>query len=421
MRLTNWNRASRAAMIAAVALGTVLSGCGNPDGQTSSGSPGSSGPVRGFDGKTITVAGMGVKSQMPSAEWGAKARIERFNKDNELDGITIDYRAFVDDQANPATSLAEARRLVTSENIFAIVGNVSMTSPGRYYAQQEVPYFGFGIDPTYCSDKPEQLWGFGFSGCLTPADPKELPDAFGLLYRYAVDKTGSTKPTIAMFSSDTESGRITAKYGEAELRGTGFDVVFSKAMVPPPPVSDFTPYVQQLLNSNNGQAPDVIQCYLSADCVQIYALLKANGFKGIYAHSLWSDAVLKPMEGSVVPVAWANPNESTPAADQMRADLKTVKPDQLIDIGAVAGYFGASMFIDALKIAANGGARNITPRAVRDAASTMTFEIKDLVGPTRYPDASSVATGCRALLQATGTEWKTVQPFQCLEQRFPVS
>ncbi len=403
-------------MVAAiVASALIAAGCGpSADGSAASGS------ARGYDGKTITVAGMGVKANMGSAEIGARARIERFNAEKEIPGLTIDYTKFVDDQANPATSLSEARRLVTSDKVFAIVGDVSQTNPVQYFAQQKVPYFGIGLEPSYCADKPStDLWGFGFSGCLTPRNPEMLPNAFGLLRRYATEKTGKKSPSIALFSYDVEAGRITTKYGQTELAGAGFDVVFSKAMVPPPPVSDYTPYIQQLLKSDGGNAPDVIQCYLGPDCVQIYALLKAGGFKGLYAHSLWSDALVKPMAGSVTPIAWANPSDSSPAADRMRADVRAVKADQAIDIGVISGYSSASMFIDALKAVAEKGKDKITPEAVRDAASKMTFEIEGLVGPTRYPDASAVATGCRSVLESDGTRWQTVEKFTCLDNTFP--
>ncbi|WP_331773057.1 ABC transporter substrate-binding protein (plasmid) [Embleya sp. NBC_00888] len=414
MKIISSTSARRPVMVAAIVAIALIAGCGSPDNGGAA-----SGSARGYDGKTVTVAGMGVKANMGSAEIGAKARIERFNAEKEIPGLTIDYTKFVDDQANPATSLSEARRLVTSDKVFAIVGDVSQTNPVQYFAQQKVPYFGIGLEPSYCADKPStDLWGFGYSGCLTPPNPEKLPNAFGLLRAYATEKTGKKSPSIALFSYDVEAGRITTKYGGTELAGAGFDVVFSKAMVPPPPVSDYTPYIQQLLKSDGGSAPDVIQCYLGPDCVQIYALLKAGGFKGLYAHSLWSDALVKPMAGSLTPIAWANPNDSTPAADRMRADVRAVKSDQAIDIGVISGYFSASMFIDALKAVAEKGKDKITPEAVREEASKMTFEIKGLVGPTHYPEASAVATGCRSVLESDGTQWQTVMKFTCLDNTF---
>src|SRR5262249_8727512 len=70
------------------------------------------GSVRGFDGKTVTVAALGKKAQLPNMEQGAKARIKRFNDTNELKGIKIDYKEYADDKLDPSTALSEARRLV---------------------------------------------------------------------------------------------------------------------------------------------------------------------------------------------------------------------------------------------------------------------------------------------------------------------
>ncbi len=85
--------------------------------------------VRGFDGSTITVAGLGIKSQLGGAETGAQARIKRFNDTNEIKGVKIDYTELAEDKNDPATALSEARRLVTQTGIFAMVGEISTVSP----------------------------------------------------------------------------------------------------------------------------------------------------------------------------------------------------------------------------------------------------------------------------------------------------
>src|SRR5439155_12815818 len=177
-------------------------------------------------------------------------------------------------------------------------------------------------------------------------------------------------------------------------------------ILPPPPISDYTPYAQQVLMADGGKAPDVIVCFAAVDCIPMYVPVIANHFKGVLYHTLWSDALIKAMDGSDVGVQWANPADVSPATDQLKADLKAVNPDQAVDIGVIAGYFSTSMFIDALKIVAKQGKDAITPEAVRGAASTMTFEIKGLVGPTKYPAATVKSPGCSSLMIDDGTQWK---------------
>ena len=63
--------------------------------------------VRGFDGTTIKVAGLGIAAQFAGVPVGSKARIKRFNDTNEIKGIKINLAEFADDKADPATALNE--------------------------------------------------------------------------------------------------------------------------------------------------------------------------------------------------------------------------------------------------------------------------------------------------------------------------
>ena len=140
------------ALSVALVVGLLVTGlvAGSASGQ--------SGGVRGFDGKTITLASMGIASQFaPGIPNGVNARIQAFNDNNEIKGIKLNWTEFVDDKQDVNVSLSEARRLVTQTGVFALVGDVSQTNPGDYFKQQQVPYFGWAFDNTYCSNKPMAL------------------------------------------------------------------------------------------------------------------------------------------------------------------------------------------------------------------------------------------------------------------------
>ena len=422
------NAIGRGVLPAVVALALLGAGCGSSGGTgkqasgvttTSVGTTKAPKTSRGFDGSTVTVAGMGLKGQLPGAEFGARARIKRFNDANELPGVKIQYTEFADDKGDPATALSEARRLVTDVKALALVGDVSANTPGSYLAQQHVPYFGWAFDDSYCSDAPDDsLWGFGFNGCLVSSHhPKMAPDSYTPLHTYVAKETGKERPTLANFSSDTTSGHASTKSTVA-LTGAGFDVVFSKGIVPPPPTSDYTPYVQRLLASDHGHAPDVIICSLAVDCIPMYKGLRAAGFTGIFQHNLYSDALLAPMKGSVAGTFLVPFDTPNAGLTQLKADVSAVNPSQVIDIGVAGGYFSTDMFIQALKKAKAGG--GISAENVRAAASHMTWEIKGLAGPTRYPESTAIPTPyCVGYTISTGTEWKTVAPFTCSERTFP--
>ena len=74
-----------------------------------------------------------------------------------------------------------------------------------------------------------------------------MPDSGGPLYTYASKQTGKQHPTVAIFGNDTQSGKNAVQYQASSYQGAGFDVTYAKGPIPPPPVSDYTPYAQEVL------------------------------------------------------------------------------------------------------------------------------------------------------------------------------
>jgi len=358
------------------------------------GGAGAVGSVRGFDGSTVTVGQIGYKAQLSGAGPGAEARIKRFNDTNEIKGIKIKYTEFADDQRDPATTLSELRRLVTQDGVFAVVGNVSITNPTDYYAQQHVPYFGGGFDSSYCSTKPStKLWGFSIQGCVQPQTPSKVSDNYRALYEYVSKKTGKKHPTLALFGQDSDSGRNGISVFTIAATGTGFDVTLAKNIIPSniATVNDYTPYANQVISGGkNGAQPDAINCVGGTECIKMWNLLSAQGYKGIYSNGLYSDVLVKAMAGSVIANQTNNMSLSTPGIDQMKADLDAFQAglSKKVDLPTEYGYASTDMFIAALKQVAAKGAGNITPENVQKVASTMKWSIQGLQGPTQYPQAT---------------------------------
>lgn len=379
------------------------------------------GDVRGFDGTTITVAGIGIKGQLPGVEFGVRARIKRFNDTNEIPGVKIEYTEYVDDGLDRATALSQTRRLVTDTKIFALVGDSSPVNPADYLAEEHVPYFGLGYDDSYCAaDTTTEMWAFGTLGCLTPTDPAVIADTAGTAYEYISKELGKAAPTVAIFGQDTEGGKNTTRFQGVAYKGAGFDVIFEDGIVPLPPVTDYSPYVQQLMVSDDGHAPDVITCLLAVDCIPMYAQLQAVGFKGEFYHNLYSDALVAPMKGSIVNSPFHNLADPNPVVEQISADIAAVKPDQALETGSAQGYMSADMFITALKIAVEQGLSGITPENIEKVASNMTWEIKDFAGPTTFPTNFVSSAACRSILRSNGTTWQTLVPYGCSVKTYPV-
>jgi ABC-type branched-subunit amino acid transport system substrate-binding protein len=194
--------------------------------------------------------------------------------------------------------------------------------------------------------------------------------------------------------------------------------------MPPPPISDYTPYVQDLLQSDHGKAPDVLLCLLATDCIPMFSQLQANGFQGVFISSLYSDLLVKAMNGSAVNVGFNNLTENTPGIAQMKTDVEAFQTgaSSKIDSGVVAGYASTDMFIQALKTAAKKGKSNITPVAVQKAAMHQTWQIPGLAGPTQYPQATAASyPSCGAELVSDGTQWKTVTPYACSKKQWKIN
>ena len=123
-------------------------------------------------------------------------------------------------------------------------------------------------------------------------------------------------------------------------------------------------------------------------------------------------------------MSWGFYNQNPNAGlTQFEKDVAAVAPGvKAQDNWIASSYFAADMFIQALKSAAKSGTKNITPENVQKAASTMKWQIKGLVGPMTYPDATVVPTpSCTSLVGRDGTTWSTLLPYSCSSKRIKAS
>jgi hypothetical protein len=57
--------------------------------------------------------------------------------------------------------------------------------------------------------------------------------------------------------------------------------------------------------------------------------------------------------------------------------------------------------------------KNLTPDSLQKATSKMTYQVKDVVGPTPYPNAFKYGTPCGALAESDGTAYQVKVPYAC--------
>jgi len=410
-RFGNVRRAFVVAVVLTVAGGVTI---------TASGPAGAVRSVRGFDGTTITVGGFGIKAQLPTLETGARARFQRFNDTNEIKGVKIKMTEFADDGQDNATALGIARRLVTQTGVFAIVPNGSHNTPGTYLTQQHVPWFGGGFDATYCSAKVSTtVWGFGPSGCIVPSNPSFVTDLFHTMYDYVSKQTGKKHPTFLSLGNDTDVGKDSTRIFAIAAQGAGFKVVAQQATMPIT-VSDYSPYAKALMTADNGNPPDSLFCAANTQCLGLWPLVEAQGYKGYFVHGLYADALVKAFKGTYVNHPYPNFSQSSPGLTQMRKDLDAYQSGAAakLDLGDVFGYTAADVFVTALKKAAAKGKSNITPENVQKAASTLHWQMPGFM-KVEYPKATVMEfPACFANSKSDGTAWQPVNTWTCSSKTY---
>lgn len=381
---------------------------------------GASAPKAVTVSKVITTAGLGYLKNFGDAATGTQARYQRANDTNEVKGYTFELKEFADDNNDPATALSEARRVVSQDGAVAIVPDVSLATPTDYLTPAQIPWFGPGYDTTYC--KPG-AWGFSVYGCIILENPKVVPAPnWEQLYKQLVSK-GIKKPSVAMLSTDSNSGKTGLQGSASAATGAGFNVVYAKGIYPAPPavVGDYSPYAQALSTANNGAAPDVVYTTIPAtSSIALVNQMKSGGYTGTFLSPFYSPLLLKAFTGSYIFVQFAGFESTSKGIQQMNKDVAAVKPNTPGSIALAGGYFGADFFIAAVKEALKTN-KTLTTAAIQKAAAKMTYQVPDTIGPTKYPAAyKGQFEACSTLLYDDGNAFTIAQKFYCTNKKYPV-
>src|SRR6266498_5956963 len=244
------------ALVLAMSSMSAASSSGRPDR-----------PTRGVTDTTITVGGLGYAGFYQDSAVGAQARFNKANNNNEIPGgRRINFLGFRDDGSDQNKNLDEGRKLVQDDQVFAVVPVVTpFLGASDFFAQNKTPFIGWGIASGFC----ENPFGFGFSGCLTPEDPKTAASTWGDLIKKGNFNNNAKGKTAAVIAEDNDSGKAGVKVITASAKAGGFKVVYNKNPIPPAPatVSDFTPFANEIMTSNNGRPADVVFLTLAVNNV----------------------------------------------------------------------------------------------------------------------------------------------------------
>jgi ABC-type branched-subunit amino acid transport system substrate-binding protein len=362
----------------------------------------------------IKVGGL-IESQFAGSDIGAKARFADENAKGGVNGRKITY---VEGQPYPqgttAAALAEAQRLVQQEGVAAIVPSLTSVPPAQFLQQQKVPLFGWNISPLGW-DTP---YVFGITGSLVAPFPKSapgsasLPDMLSQQYKDEGTASGGKGKAVAIIGSDDASAKSGVNQAKKTFLNQGYKVTYAKgAFSITTPTADYTPFVQAIMTSNGGNPPDIAYLVASFGDVQGLAKgLRQAGFEGIIVNpTTYDPRIVKAAESLEVYTQWTTPESDNPNMQKVVDSIKKQDPSATLSLGTLAGYFAADMFIQALK----GAGKTPTTSSIQKAASKMTYEIKDVIGPTTYPAAYTLGTSCAQLAKSDGAAFSVVVPYAC--------
>jgi len=388
-------------------------------GGVSAGTAGAgAGSVRGVTDNSITVAGLSQQSQFTAQELktGVDARFNVVNQAGGVNGRKINYVESADDGGSVSTALSAAQRLVEQDQVFAIVPVLSpyVDEAGPYLEQQKVPFFGWGIDHTFC-DNPA---AFGFTGCIVP--PPNIPTTgttWGALvsnyFKTLGNPNGAQGKTAAVISEDNATGKTGAQVIGAQVKKAGFKAVYVQSTLPPVPPGDYSPYINAMLTSASGKPPDAIFLTTSVPNTEhLVTALPQAGYKGVLTNAVFYDPrAVGLMKDNTSFTQFDVPEDTANA--EMQTIVQRIKavggPNVQITQGMLSAYFSADAFVQVLQKAG----KNLTPQSMEAAMKNFTYQIPNTVGPTKYPAAQTQGAPCGALEFSNGQNFKVVVKYSC--------
>jgi hypothetical protein len=374
--------------------------------------------TRGVTDDTITVGGLGYAAFYQDSAVGAQARFDKANNNNEIPGgRKINFLGFRDDGSDQNKNLDEGRKLVQDDQVFAAVPVITpFLGASDFFAQNKTPFIGWGIASGFCANP----FGFGFSGCLTPEDPKTAASTWGDLIKKGNFNNNAKGKTAAVIAEDNDSGKAGVEVISASAKSAGFKVVYSKNPIPPLPatVSDYTPFANEIMSSNKGRPPDAVFLTLAVNNVTgLQNKLLELGYQGVLTNAVGYDPRLATgFVGSSVFIqfnAFESAQQGNTAMQQIIDEIRAVKPDQMLTQPALAGYLSADMFVAMLKKTG----KNLTEtRFLRAANRNFKYELKDVVGSISFPAGHEQGGTCGTLVESDGTNYTIRVPFDCYKR-----
>ena len=165
-------------------------------------------------------------------------------------------------------------------------------------------------------------------------------------------------------------------------------------------MGDFSPYSQALLTSNGGKAPDVIYTSIApTSALSLTSLINSSGYTGTFLSPFYSPLLIKALKGAYVFVQFAGFEADSPGIKTMNDTDREVQAGHQALSGARRPATSRRTSSSPAVKASLKTSKTLTSASVQKAASKMTYQVKDTVGPTQYPASYKYAVKSCATLR----------------------
>jgi ABC-type branched-subunit amino acid transport system substrate-binding protein len=377
--------------------------------------------VPGVTGTTIKVGGVLTKTSASGystkdAEIGAKARFERANAEGGVHGRKIEFIGAEDDGQDAAKGDAAAKKLVQKDQVFALIPVHAPNFGGAAFLEQQgVPWFGWATGPQWCGTKT----GFGYNGCLAPKQGAGSQTWWG---RQMADLVGGAEGKSVYVQTSDSSG---SKYGGTTISqsftAAGFKLAGLNSGLPaaaPPP--DWLPYVNKIMTSNGGKAPDIVVSVIAGTKfnVGLYSALKRAGYKGVLTDATSYDAAIlkdqasaQALEGVIAAPMFEPFESSAPEIAQLKQDVEKVAPGTAPTQHLAIGYWAADIFLDML----DKTGKDLTREKFLATGNGSYMYENAGFGRIQYPKDHSEPNGCGALVKLENGAFQVAKSMKCFD------
>jgi branched-chain amino acid transport system substrate-binding protein len=361
----------------------------------------------------IVVGGVYSAASFAGGDVGAEAAFNAFNAAGGLNGRKIKFIGMQEDGQSETGAVNAAKALV-NDHVTAVVPVLTEAwQAGNVLAKAGIPYFGWGITTGWWGSTN----GFSFVGAVPP-NPSQYPTVQSVSAVLCKAVGGNCKgKTVALIGINNGSALNGLKLFAAEWKQLGAKVVTIISSIPEPPavVSDYTPYIQQLLTSNHGKQPNIIeQVVAPTDDVALVSGLNQQGFTGTdFNFSLYDPRAVSVAKGSDTLITAAPWEQNTAAVAQMTKAVDATDPKASHGQPVEAGYWSAMMFIQAIKQVAKKGLPITSANIIKVLNQGWTFSVPGGAGPAVFPAAHKGQGGCEAVVGSNGSKYSVVVPLYC--------